>query len=42
MLYIANTTVETCAGWVSALYNHLELSPPLTITWVQCAFATSH
>jgi len=26
----------------SALYNHLALSSPLTIMWVQRAFATSH
>jgi len=34
MLYTANTTVEACAEWVSALYSHLALSLPLTITWV--------
>jgi len=26
MLYAANTTVEACAEWVSALYSHLALS----------------
>jgi len=32
MLYTANTTVEACVEWVSALYSHLRLIPPLTIT----------
>jgi len=27
MLFTANTTVEACAERVSALYNHLALSP---------------
>jgi len=27
MFYTANTTVEACAEWVSALYSHLALGP---------------
>ena len=42
MLYTANTTVEAYAEWVSALYSHLALKPPLTITWVKRTFATSN